>query len=111
MLSKGGNAKINLGEFFVFEVFLCLEAKHAESKERTLPFGSGESLRLPFLLTLAGTRVRICFCLHCRSRSAQSPWSDGQGEMGWLSLGSTSGFFSLRDFVLPSVSAVRNPRP
>jgi len=78
VLSKRGNAKINLGEFFVFKVFLCFETKHTESNESALPFGSSESLRLPFSLTLAGTCVRICFCLHCRSRSAQSLWSGGQ---------------------------------
>lgn len=78
VLSKRGNAKTNLEEFFVFKVFLCFEAKHTESNERALPFGFSESLRLPFLLTLAGTCVHICLCLYCRSCSAQSLWSDGQ---------------------------------
>lgn len=78
MLSKRGNTKINLAEFFVFKVFLCFEAKHTDSNERALLFGFSESLRFPFLLTLAGTCVHICFCLCSRSRTAQSLWSDGQ---------------------------------
>lgn len=93
--------KINLGEFFVFNDFFCFDAKHTESSERALPFGFTEPLRLPFLLRLAGTCVHICFCLHCKCCSAQSQWSDGQEELGWLSLDSERGFCSLYDFVFP----------
>lgn len=74
MLIKRGNAKKD----FVFKVFLCFEARHTESNERALPFGYSESLRLPFLLTLAGT----CVCISVSVCTAGVPLHRACGQMG-----------------------------
>lgn len=94
MLIKRGNAKTDPGEFFVFEVFLCFEAKHTESNKRALPFGFSESLRLPFLLTLC-----VCVYLFVLQESCTEPvvrWALGAG----LADCSSSWVFSMTLFFL-----------